>query len=259
MQITLDSLQILCDIAQKAGRAIMDFYMTDCTIVTKSNNSPLTQADVRADAIIRAGLEQHFPGLFILSEESTSANSSEAGVFFLVDPLDGTKEFLSRNGEFTVNIALIDSGTAIAGVVFAPALDELFFAAQGLGSWKTSNGITQAIQTQALPPAGQPLRVVSSRSHGVDSIGFWLNVLQRDYTLVPIGSSLKFCRLAEGQADIYPRLGATSQWDTAAGQCILEVAGGKVLMLDRQVLQYGLERPILNKHFIACANYHIQV
>ncbi len=247
-------LDALCRIAEAAGHAIMSVYAGDVTAWQKADASPLTEADLRADAVIRRGLEQAFPGVHILSEESASADDG-GGVpdrFFLVDPLDGTKEFLKRNGEFTVNIAFVERGAPVAGVVFAPALDELFFAARGAGALRRMAGTTTAIQVEAAP-TGAPLRVVASRSHADAALTEWLASAAGAHTLVSVGSSLKFCRVAEGRADVYPRFGPTSQWDTAAAQAVLEVAGGVVLDLGGSPLRYGLDRPILNPAFMAAA------
>jgi 3'(2'),5'-bisphosphate nucleotidase len=189
--------------------------------------------------------------VFIVSEESSSAQGGVHDRFFLVDPLDGTKEFLKRNDEFTVNIALIEQGRPVAGVVLAPALGELYFAAQGLGAWKRQGGSVTALRTQSMQGR---LRVIGSRTHGGEALAHWLEQLQGEHSFVAAGSSLKFCRIAEGAADIYPRLGPTSQWDTAAAQAVLEQAGGAVLDAQGADLRYGLDRPVLNPYFIALAD-----
>ncbi len=252
MKITKEHIDTLCQIAEAAGREILAVYEQGGPTWEKDDASPLTEADLRADRAIRAGLEQHFPGTYILSEESRSAADLAGDSFFLVDPLDGTKEFIKRNGEFTVNIALIAQGRPVAGVVLAPALAELYFGAQGLGAWKRDAAGLRPIRTTPTAPE-QPLRVIGSRSHGGEQLSAWLAGLARAHTFVAAGSSLKFCRIAEGQADIYPRFGPTSQWDTAAAQCVLEMAGGSVTDLAGQPLGYGLDRPILNPEFIAAA------
>ena len=241
----------LCALAEAAGREVMAVYGSDFASWAKDDGSPLTQADLRADAVIRAGLQAAFPGVFVLSEESSSAAGSDYGTFFLVDPLDGTREFLQRNDEFTVNIALIQDGWPIAGVVLAPALGELFYAAQGLGARQKAAGQLVALHTAQ---SGAALRVIGSRSHATAAQAAWLDRLPGEHSFVAAGSSLKFCRLAEGRADIYPRLGPTCQWDTAAGQAVLEQAGGVVLDAHGQALRYGLDRPILNPHFVALAD-----
>ncbi|HSV36333.1 MAG TPA: 3'(2'),5'-bisphosphate nucleotidase CysQ [Ramlibacter sp.] len=249
--LTRGELEQLCCVAQAAGREVTAVYATDFASWSKDDASPLTQADLRADAVIRKGLEAAFPGMFILSEESSSQAAQPQQTFFLVDPLDGTKEFLKRNDEFTVNIALVHGGEPIAGVVLAPALGELFYAARGLGAWlRTGEGAAVALKTAPSINTAS-LRVIGSRSHGGDALAAWLDRLDREYTFLAAGSSLKFCRIAQGAADIYPRLGPTSQWDTAAAQAVLQEAGGAVLDPQGQPLAYGLDRPVLNPHFIA--------
>lgn len=250
MKITREQLDLLCRIAEGAGIEIMDVYENGGTSRQKDDDSPLTEADLRADRAIRAGLEEHFPGMFILSEESVSTREAASDTFFLVDPLDGTKEFLKRNDEFTVNIGLVCRGKVIAGVVLAPALGELFYAGRGLGAWKQSGQAVQAI-TVAEQDKSRPLRVTGSRSHSSEALAAWLARMPMEHTFLPAGSSLKFCRIAEGQADLYPRFGPTSQWDTAAAQCVLEAAGGAVVDLSGKQLSYGLERPVLNPEFVA--------
>jgi 3'(2'),5'-bisphosphate nucleotidase len=253
MNLTENQLQTLCQIAEAAGREIMDVYANGGETWHKDDQSPLTEADLRADRVIREGLEEHFPGVFILSEESMSAGLQNASHFFLVDPLDGTKEFLKHNDEFTVNIALVEDGQPVAGVVLAPALGELFYAAQGLGAWKRDSANVRELATATIDPT-VPLRVMGSRSHGADALKSWLNKLETPYTFVAAGSSLKFCRIAEGHADVYPRFGPTSQWDTAAAQTILVLAGGAVTNSQGQPLVYGLDRPILNPEFVAMSD-----
>lgn len=250
MNLTQNQLTTLCQIADAAGREILDVYEGGGTAWEKEDASPLTEADLRADQVIRAGLVQHFPGIYILSEESRSSGNANSDCLFIVDPLDGTKEFIKRNGEFTVNIALVTNGEVTAGVVLAPALGELFFGARGLGVWKRDATGTHPIRC-SLRANGQPLRVIGSRSHGGEQLAAWLAALQQAHTFIAAGSSLKFCRIAEGQADIYPRFGPTCQWDTAAAQCVLELAGGVVINMVGQVLRYGPNQPLLNPEFIA--------
>lgn len=258
MLLTNEQLQALCRMAEDAGRAVMAVYASDFAAWSKDDASPLTEADLRADAVIRRGLEAAFPGIFILSEESVSAQQRKGETFFLVDPLDGTKEFLKRNGEFTVNIALVHQGQVVAGVVLAPALGELYYAASGLGAFKRVAGVTTVLQVAAFDGT-TPLRVIGSRSHGADELAAWLAGLPHEHRFVAAGSSLKFCRIASGDADIYPRFGLTSQWDTAAAQCVLESAGGAVLDLTGHPLLYGLERPVLNPHFVAMGDKNLKL
>jgi 3'(2'), 5'-bisphosphate nucleotidase len=243
----------LCGIAELAAQEVMAVYAAEIASWSKQDSSPLTHADLRSDSVIRQGLNEAFPGVFVLSEESISNQPLDQDTFFLVDPLDGTKEFIQRNGEFTVNIALVHRGEPVAGVVMAPALGELFFAARGLGAWMKNAGDVAPIHVAGRVP-GEPLRVIGSRRHSGEALSAWLARLQCDYRFVAAGSSLKFCRLAQGQADIYPRIGPTSQWDTAAGQAVLEEAGGAVLDPDGRPLAYGLLRPVLNPNFVALAD-----
>lgn len=253
MIINSHDLQILCHIALDAGQEIMNVYTHGGEVVYKQDQSPLTQADLRSDAVISQGLQHAFPQWPVVSEETYTPwaiDAEEPNTFFLVDPLDGTKEFVNRNGEFTVNIALIHSGRPVAGVVFAPALNELFYGAQGVGVFKQDAQGIRVISTRVIDP-NHPLRIMGSRSHGADRLNQWMQLLNRSYTFVAAGSSLKFCRIAEGSADMYPRFGPTSQWDTAAAQAVLELAGGCVTDLNGVVLSYGLKRPILNPDFIA--------
>ncbi len=247
-------LSVLGRISKDAGAAVMQIYSGDVTVWEKKDASPLTQADLSSDEIICQALNTHFPEIPILSEESTAlANLQPAETFFLVDPLDGTKEFLKRNGEFTINIALIEKGRPLAGVVYAPAFDSLYFAAADFGCWK-QEADRDAVRLEILPPEeNAPLRVVGSRSHSGDELKRWLDQLP-PYEFIPAGSSLKFCTIAEGRADVYPRLGPTMQWDTAAGQCILEQAGGLVVDSLGERMLYGLERPLKNDSFFALSN-----
>ncbi|CAM0997905.1 3'(2'),5'-bisphosphate nucleotidase CysQ [Rhodanobacter sp. Root179] len=240
-------------IARAAGVAILDVYHGDFAVQMKDDASPLTAADLAAQQAIMAGLsalDEQWP---VLSEEASARPWSERqqwSRYWLVDPLDGTREFVKRNGEFTVNIALIDDRRSVLGVVLAPVTGELYVAAQGQGAWlqTQANGVWQRIHARAL---AQPPTVAGSRSHG----GAQGEVLQRligdDYRMVPLGSSLKFCLIARGDADVYLRLGPTSEWDTAAAQCVLDEAGGAVLDLAGQPFRYNRGESLLNPEFIA--------
>jgi len=243
-------VEVLSEIARAAGAAIMALYRTDVAAQAKPDASPLTQADLDADRIVCERLAAQFPGVPVVSEESAAGEAPAGGSFFLVDPLDGTKEFLNRTDEFTVNIALVSDRRPIAGVVYAPALDELFVAAAGLTPRRHAAGCSVDLQVAPFEPS-RPLRVMGSRSHGGPAMQAWLDTLSLPYTFVAAGSSLKFCRIAEGRADIYPRFGPTSQWDTAAAQAVLEQAGGSVTDLSGVPLSYGTDRPILNPFFTA--------
>ena len=248
----------LIELALAAGEQILAVYATDFQASRKADNSPVTEADLRADAVIREGLARAFPGVTVFSEESLPETVTAVETFFLVDPLDGTKEFLSRNGEFTVNIALVSGGRPLAGVVYAPALGELFHGREGEGAWQRAPGGADRELRTTRASANTPLRVIGSRSHGGDEMAHWLAQLRTPHTLVVAGSSLKFCRLAQGQADAYPRLGPTCQWDTAAGQAVLRAAGGIVLSAGGAELRYGTDRPWLNPHFLALGDPSLQ-
>ena len=238
-------------IAQEAGTAIMSIYARDFSVLEKEDKSPLTEADAAAHEVIIRRLEKLLPSLPILSEEAvgdfTGVDSS--GRYWLVDPLDGTKEFIKRNGEFTVNIALIENGRSILGVVYAPAINVTYLAAEGLGAFKVgTDGIRVPIYV-AEHFEGSTWRVVGSRSHAGDSLTGFLQRLG-SHELTSIGSSLKFCLVAEGNADVYPRMGPTSLWDTAAAQCVVEQAGGRVIQLTGEPLSYADPSAVLNPFFM---------
>lgn len=223
-------------LAREAGAAIMAYYALDCRLDDKSDASPLTAADLAADGVICAGLRLAYPEITLISEEqSATHHTAKADRFFLVDPLDGTKEFLSRNGQFTVNIALIEHGMAVAGVVFAPALNRMFLGAKGLGSIETDGYGTKAIHVRKAPESPVAVASRSHRSPETDAFLAARNITQ----CVSAGSSLKFCLVAAGEADLYPRFGPTMEWDTAAGHAVLEAAGGKVLSPDGSTFVYG--------------------
>ncbi len=202
----------------------MSVYESAFVSWAKADDSPVTEADLRADEIIVGALRCEFGGVPIISEERQDFVAGSS-TFFLVDPLDGTKEFVLRNGEFTVNIALIVDSEPEAGVVFAPALNELFWGARELGAWKGDSRGERPISSGNWRSGG-PLRVVGSRSHGGDEMERWLSLLAVPYEFAATGSSLKLCRVAEGQAELYPRLGPTMWWDTAAAHSVLREAGG---------------------------------
>lgn len=244
-------LNNIVDIAKQAGDAIMTVYHSDdFNVELKNDNSPLTKADIAANDVIVAALEQLTPDIPILSEESAKVPYEERkawSTFWLVDPLDGTKEFIKRNGEFTVNIALIKDGQPVLGVVVAPVLQRSYFAAKGVGAFK-QQGNEPAKQIQTADHQGQQLKVVASRSHaGPDLQGFLDNL--GDHDVVSMGSSLKLCLIAEGAAHLYPRLGPTMEWDTAAADAIVRIAGGQVTKLDKTPLQYN-KPDLLNPYFM---------
>ncbi|MDM5138114.1 3'(2'),5'-bisphosphate nucleotidase CysQ [Aeromonas salmonicida] len=245
-------------IARAAGDIIMAIYSQPFTVEYKGDESPLTAADKGAHEVIVQALAGLTPDIPVLSEES---GPEVMGLrhgwsrYWLVDPLDGTKEFVSRNGEFTVNIALIEDGKPLWGLVYAPVLDRLWYGGKGMGAWRVADGKREAIQT--LPhQEGAPWRVVGSRNHlsreTLDYLARFGDIERGEIELVSMGSSLKFCIIAEGGAELYPRLAPTCEWDTAAAQAVLEGAGGSVTRLDGSPLAYN-KPDIINPWFVARA------
>jgi len=241
----------LIAIVNAAARDILAVYAAPFTVEHKPDDSPVTAADLAAHVRIVEALERLTPDIPVLSEESADTISTQTrrrwNRYWLVDPLDGTREFVKRNGEFTVNIALIEDGAAVYGVIQAPVLDTVWHGGRGLGAWRRDAHGEQRIHTCA--PAPQPLRMAVSRSYRSARMAA---ILQQIAAIpVGLGSSLKFCRLAEGQLDVYPRFGATSEWDTAAGQAIVDGAGGAVLDLNGAPLTYNQRDTLINPDFIA--------
>jgi len=243
-------LEQVVELSRVAGKAIMEIYNGPSFQVThKADKSPLTAADLASHRTIVAGLNKLTPEWVVLSEESEDTpyeTRRNWPIFWLVDPLDGTKEFLKRNGEFTVNIALIEGAAPILGVVYAPASDKMYFAARGVGAFKQENGETLPIRVQR--GSVDATRIIVSRSHGTDEAELYTRQYGR-CEFVPMGSSLKFCLVAEGVADVYPRSGPTMEWDTAAAHCILDLAGGSVTT-DGHPLVYN-KPSLLNPGFLA--------
>ena len=244
-------------IAREAGDAIMEVYRGDIDVQRKADNSPLTMADLAAHQVIESQLKQLTPELPILSEESATIPYDERrswSRYWLVDPLDGTREFIKRNDEFTVNIALIDQDRSVMGVVYAPAMGTLYFAGQGFGAFRQApDAPATRIAARPLDPAA--LTIAGSRSHAGERMqGFLQRVSEKlsPPESISLGSSLKICLVAEGRADLYPRLGLTSEWDTAAAQCVLEQAGGHLLEWNGQALRYNRKDSLLNPEFLAC-------
>jgi 3'(2'), 5'-bisphosphate nucleotidase len=255
--MTYDPKQLLLEVtalARDAGRAILEVYASSFSVQEKEDRSPLTEADLRSEKLILAGLKRIAPDIPVLSEESgqvpwpTRRNWDR---LWVVDPLDGTREFVQRNGEFTVNIALVDNHRPVLGIVHAPVLERDYFACEGVGAFRSDvDAVGRPIRVARRGPG--PLRVVGSRSHRGNSLdGFLERVGAHEF--VEVGSSLKLCLVAEGLADVYPRMGPTSEWDTAAGQCVLEQAGGHVLKLDGEPLAYNRENT-LNPNFVGFAD-----
>ena len=237
-------------LAIDGGDRILEVYATDFDVQSKADESPLTQADLASNKTIVAGLKSLTPEIPIISEEDglpSFAERSQWRRYWLIDPLDGTKEFVNRNGEFTVNIALIEDHRPLLGIVHAPVHNKTYIGCEGCGAERRdADGSSRKIYVSGA--ASTPVRVVGSRSHHSASLDAYLENLG-DYDLVSMGSSLKFCVIAEGGADIYPRLGLTSEWDTAAAQAVVEQAGGSVVELDGKALSYNAKEDILNPWF----------
>lgn len=243
-------LRSLERITRAAGDLILEIYATDFSVRGKGDQSPVTEADERAEKLILPQLQALAPQIPIVAEEAVSAGRvpEVASLFWLVDPLDGTKEFISRNGEFTVNIALVHEGRPVLGVVLAPALGRLFAGDVGRGAWLEDAGGRREIRCRAVPEAG--LTVVASRSHGDAAALDAFLAGRKVAALANAGSSLKLCLIAAGEADLYPRLGRTMEWDIAAGHAVLAAAGGSVRDLQGAPLRYG-KPGFDNPHFAA--------
>ncbi|MFL2794529.1 MAG: 3'(2'),5'-bisphosphate nucleotidase CysQ [Paracoccaceae bacterium] len=245
-------------LALTSGEAIMDIYKSSTfEVLLKSDDSPVTTADKKADEIISKGLRKYFPEVPVVTEEQVKSHDLSASVFFIVDPLDGTKEFIKRRGDFTVNIALVANGEPIRGIVYAPARQRLFYtdengeAVEEMAYFSVSKlGLIKKIKTASSDNTA--LKVVASKSHRDKKTDEYISKYQCK-ELVNAGSSLKFCLIAAGEADLYPRFGPTMEWDTAAGHAVLSAAGGSVLQAeDRQPLKYGKPN-YKNPFFIAAS------
>lgn len=245
-----DLLEHLLPIARAAGKLIMAIYASDFSVRGKGDASPVTEADEKAEAWILPALESLTPDVPIVAEEAVAAGRipTVGERFWLVDPLDGTKEFISKNGEFTVNIALIEHGEPVLGVVYAPALDRLFAGAVGPGAFVEERGVRRPVAVRKAPEAG--LTVVASRSHNDASALDAFLAGRKVAELRSAGSSLKLCLVAGGEADVYPRLGRTMEWDIAAGHAVLAAAGGRITTVDGESFSYG-KREFENPHFVA--------
>jgi 3'(2'), 5'-bisphosphate nucleotidase len=250
-------LSSVINIAKASGDAIMKIYSTDFDVTRKNDNSPLTQADLAAHIIICNALNQLTPNIPILSEESETIDFETRQVwqqYWLIDPLDGTREFVKRNGEFTVNIALIDRHESVLGVIYAPVTESLYFASKGHGAFKQVKS-NSAQKIMAKSTNIQHVTIAGSRSHSNDKMQKFLlnleNVSDNALELISMGSSLKTCLVAEGLADVYPRLGPTSEWDTAAAHCVLIEAGGDVVDVNGARLLYNNKPSLLNPDFFA--------
>jgi len=222
-----------------AGELVMRVYATDFQVELKDDESPVTVADQGAERLIVEGLQRIAPDIPVVGEEAASIGDipDVSNRFWLVDPIDGTKEFIGRNGEFTVNVALVDHGVPVLGLVLAPALGRLFCGALGVGAWVEDGQGRRAIRVRTEPADG--LTVVGSRHHGDDAAVADFLRGRRIAAQCTVGSSLKLCLVAEGAADVYPRFGRTMEWDTAAGDAVLRAAGGAVQTLSGELLRYG--------------------
>ena len=253
-------LDVLEAAALAAGEAIMDIYRAGVRVDVKADLSPVTEADRRAEAVILAALAAHYPDIPVIAEESVSAGTVpdiSGGTFFLVDPLDGTREFIAARDEFTVNIALVSGGVPRAGIVYAPARNVGYIAGGGRAERFETDGTATvtARRSIACRPCPRQVVAVGSRSHDTPETARFLAEHGIEDTC-PIGSSLKFCLVAEGTADLYPRFGRTMEWDTAAGDAVLRAAGGETRTLDGHPLAYGKrgqaqDADFANPHFIA--------
>ncbi|MCB1020970.1 MAG: 3'(2'),5'-bisphosphate nucleotidase CysQ [Bryobacterales bacterium] len=257
-QTTDLDLAFLQQVAREAGAAILEVYETDFDVESKSDASPLTEADLRSHKIITARLAERYPDIPILSEESAEQAAYDVrrhwSRYFLVDPLDGTKEFVKRNGQFTVNIALIEDGRPTVGVVYAPVLDWMYWGSESGGAFKQEKaGAPQRLQPSG-PAAPGKVTIVGSRSHSTPELEAYVESQRAqhgDVDFIAMGSSLKLCIIAEGKADVYPRFGPTMEWDTAAADAVVRAAGRRVTQPDSDDdLPYNKEN-LLNGWFIA--------
>ncbi|AGZ37631.1 3'(2'),5'-bisphosphate nucleotidase [Pseudomonas sp. SWI6] len=245
-------------LAVQAGEAILPFWQSDVAVTAKADDSPVTAADLAAHRVIADGLAALAPHIPVLSEEDCNIPLTERQGWtrwWLVDPLDGTKEFIAGSEEFTVNIALIEEGEVVFGVVAMPTNGRCYFGGRQFGAWRADPGADPlSIRVRNTPPAGSRFTVVASRRHSSpqqEALLAGLGGTVGELELANIGSSLKFCLLAEGSADCYPRLAPTSQWDTAAAQGVVEGAGGEVIEVDGQPFRYPARESLLNPFFLA--------
>lgn len=243
------------EISKKAGNAILEIYQSeDFGARIKSDNSPLTEADLKSHHVIVDGLKALTPEIPVLSEESkgiTFEQRNQWDTFWLVDPLDGTKEFIARNDEFTTNIALVHNNKVILGVIYVPVLDTFYYASKDHGAFKqVGTNAAEKISVRTVPEINNEKHytIVASRRHGLDKVQELCKKMPH-FELASRGSSLKMCLVAEGQADLYPRLAPTSEWDTAAAQIIVEEAGGELIKTDFSEFLYNTKEDLLNPHF----------
>ncbi len=249
----LEMARALVPCALAAGARELVYFREGTEVIDKADGSPVTRADREAEEIIKAALGKLFPDIPMVGEESVAAGvipDISGGTFWLVDPLDGTKEFITGSGDFTVNIALLRDFTPVMGVIYAPVTDTLYYGAEGKAFMRGDNGVEKEIAVRAVPPEG--LTVVASKRHGDPAALEEFLRGKKVAEMISRSSSLKFCSIASGEADFYPRLGPTSEWDTAAGDAILRAAGGRVATLEGKPLLYGkTAQKFLNPGFMA--------
>ena len=251
-------LDPVIQIAYQAGKVIMEVYDAGFSVEEKSDHTPVTEADMAANKVIESSLKELTPHLPILTEEAKPTPYSERKKwprYWLIDPLDGTREFIKRNGEFTVNIALIDGGESVMGLVYAPVIGVLYYAAKGQGAFKQASTNEPELIHVKEKCSGKTI-VACGRSHPTEEMENFVKSLG-EHEIIRVGSALKSCLVAEGKADIYARLGPTSEWDTAAAQCVVEEAGGAITNTAMQRLRYNSKDDLLNPHFFVVGDTSI--
>ena len=259
--LSKENLLEILNISVDAGEVILNYYNENVDVIYKDDESPLTKADLASHKIITDSIKKITPDIPILSEEEFIDWNirKKWKKYWLIDPLDGTKEFIKKNDEFTVNIALIENNRPILGVIYTPALNELFYSIKNFGSYKILtkkklNTLKEAKRISINKKKSNKIKIVGSRSHSNPILDKWVNKNFNEFDILQKGSSLKFCLIAEGSADIYPRFGPTSEWDIAAGHIILEEAGGKLKSIDNKEILYNEKENILNPDFFAYSN-----
>ncbi len=259
--LSKENLLEIVNISVDAGEVILNYYNENVDVIYKDDESPLTKADLASHKIITDSIKKITPDIPILSEEEFIdwKIRKKWKKYWLIDPLDGTKEFIKKNDEFTVNIALIENNRPILGVIYTPALKELFYSIKNFGSYKILtkkklNTLKEAKRISINKKKSNKIKIVASRSHSNPILDKWVKKNFNEFDILQKGSSLKFCLIAEGSADIYPRFGPTSEWDIAAGHIILEEAGGKLKSIDNKEILYNEKENILNPDFFAYSN-----
>ena len=259
--LSKENLLEIVNISVDAGEVILNYYNENVDVIYKDDESPLTKADLASHKIITDSIKKITPDIPILSEEEFIdwKIRKKWKKYWLIDPLDGTKEFIKKNDEFTVNIALIENNRPILGVIYTPALNELFYSIKNFGSYKMFtkkklNTLKQAKRISINKKKSNKIKIVGSRSHSNPILDKWVNKNFNEFDILQKGSSLKFCLIAEGSADIYPRFGPTSEWDIAAGHIILEEACGKIKSIENKEILYNEKENILNPDFFDYSN-----